>query len=175
MRRTENMESELIIQRLQKYCTKHKSVVENEMIKGINFETLDIILENQGVVRQIPLELLEAEEFDFDKFTIKADVDLAKYDIIVGKSGVKWGTDNKIIELPRNLKELLEVSPLYQNEKMEYIVDNFNDETDVDGYEIFSRAFETLTNIKSECQKKNMDFVWEMLSYYDILGRKIDK
>lgn len=172
------MDRELIIQRLQRYCLEHKSIVQNEMIKGINFETEDVILEKKDIIRQLPIELLEDNMFDFDKFTIKAEADLAKYDILIGQQGVKWGNDGKIIELPRNLKELLEISPLYQDDKMDYIVDNFNDVTVKDieqRYEIFIHAFETLSNIQSECQKRNIDFEWDILSCYDIMGRKIDK
>lgn len=172
------MDNASMIQRLQKYCLNHKAIVESGVIKGINFETEDVVLEKHGILRQLPLDLLEDGVFNFDEFMVVSETDLTKYDIRVGYQGVEWGPDNKIIEMPRNLKELLDVNPGYQYEKMMYILNNLNDSLDKpyeDKTEIIYNALVTVHNIQCECQRRNIEYNRDMLLGYDPLGNKIDK
>lgn len=63
-----------VINRLKEYCMKHQELMQSGVIKGINSNTNEIVLEKNGVQKNVSMDILENNKFDFDKFEIVPDM-----------------------------------------------------------------------------------------------------
>ena len=63
-----------VINRLKEYCMKHQELMQSGVIKGINSNTNEIVLEKNGVQKNVSMDILENNKFDFDKFEIIPDM-----------------------------------------------------------------------------------------------------
>ncbi len=61
-----------VIERLRLFCEKNPDLVASKIIKGINSSTGNIVLEKNGISKEISMDVLEQELFDFNTFDMKS-------------------------------------------------------------------------------------------------------
>ena len=164
-----------VINRLKEYCMKHQELMQSGVIKGINSNTNEIVLEKNGVQKNVSMDILENNKFDFDKFEIIPDM-------IEEDEEVE--TIEEMIEEPQETinvhKTMAEFKKAIEN-KDEKAVDKaletfaINEKTGViDINKAISIVTNNAINEAIDCIINNKDFDTDM-SKYDIAGRKVVK
>lgn len=161
-----------VINRLKEYCMKHQELMQSGVIKGINSNTNEIVLEKNGVQKNVSMDILENNKFDFDKFEIIPDM-------IEEDEEVE--TIEEMIEEPQEtinvLKNMAEFKKAIEN-KDEKAVDKaletfaINEKTGViDLNKALNIVISNAAKEAANCIINNKEFDTDM-SKYDVTGRK---
>ena len=141
-----------VINRLKEYCMKHQELMQSGVIKGINSNTNEIVLEKNGVQKNVSMDILENNKFDFDKFEIIPDMIEEDEEFETINEAIK-NKDEKAID------KALETFAI--NEKTGVI--DLNKALNI----VISNAAKEAAN----CIINNKEFDTDM-SKYDVTGRK---
>ena len=160
-----------VINRLKEYCMKHQELMQSGVIKGINSNTNEIVLEKNGVQKNVSMDILENNKFDFDKFKIVPDMIEEEVETIEEMVEEPQET----INVPKTIAELNEAIKNKDEKAIDKALEAFaiNEKT---GVIDINKAISIVTNnaIKEavDCITNNKEFDNDM-SKYDIMGRKV--
>ena len=161
-----------VINRLKEYCMKHQELMQSGVIKGINSNTNEIVLEKNGVQKNVSMDILENNKFDFDKFEIIPDM-IEDYEVETIEEMVE--EPQETINVPKTMAELNEAIKNKDEKTIDKALEAFaiNEKT---GVIDINKAISIVTNnaIKEavDCITNNKEFDNDM-SKYDIMGRKV--
>lgn len=159
-----------VINRLKEYCMKHQELMKSGVIKGINSNTNEIVLEKNGVQKNVSMDILENNKFDFDKFEIIPDM-IEEVETIEEMIEEPQET----INVPKTMAELNEAIKNKDEKAIDKALETFaiNEKT---GVIDINKAIGIVTNnaIKEavDCITNDKEFDNDM-SKYDIMGRKV--
>ena len=161
-----------VINRLKEYCMKHQELMQSGVIKGINSNTNEIVLEKNGVQKNVSMDILENNKFDFDKFEIIPDM----IEEDEGETIEEMVEEpQETINVPKTMAELNEAIKNKDEKAIDKALEAFaiNEKT---GVIDINKAISIVTNnaIKEavDCITNNKEFDNDM-SKYDIMGRKV--
>lgn len=161
-----------VINRLKEYCMKHQELMQSGVIKGINSNTNEIVLEKNGVQKNVSMDILENNKFDFDKFEIIPDM-IEDDEVETIEEMVE--EPQETINVPKTMAELNEAIKNKDEKAIDKALEAFaiNEKT---GVIDINKAISIVTNnaIKEavDCITNNKEFDNDM-SKYDIMGRKV--
>ena len=161
-----------VINRLKEYCMKHQELMQSGVIKGINSNTNEIVLEKNGVQKNVSMDILENNKFDFDKFEIIPDM-IEEDEVETIEEMVE--EPQETINVPKTMVELNEAIKNKDEKAIDKALEAFaiNEKT---GVIDINKAISIVTNnaIKEavDCITNNKEFDNDM-SKYDIMGRKV--
>lgn len=161
-----------VINRLKEYCMKHQELMQSGVIKGINSNTNEIVLEKNGVQKNVSMDILENNKFDFDKFEIIPDM-IEDDEVETIEEMVE--EPQETINVPKTMAELNEAIKNKDEKAIDKALEAFaiNEKT---GVIDINKAISIVTNnaIKEavDCITNNKEFDNDMLKY-DIMGRKV--
>ena len=161
-----------VINRLKEYCMKHQELMQSGVIKGINSNTNEIVLEKNGVQKNVSMDILENNKFDFDKFEIIPDM-IEEDEVETIEEMVE--EPQETINVPKTMAELNEAIKNKDEKAIDKALEAFaiNEKT---GVIDINKAISIVTNnaIKEavDCITNNKEFDNDM-SKYDIMGRKV--
>lgn len=161
-----------VINRLKEYCMKHQELMQSGVIKGINSNTNEIVLEKNGVQKNVSMDILESNKFDFDKFEIIPDM-IEEDEVETIEEMVE--EPQETINVPKTMAELNEAIKNKDEKAIDKALEAFaiNEKT---GVIDINKAISIVTNnaIKEavDCITNNKEFDNDM-SKYDIMGRKV--
>ena len=161
-----------VINRLKEYCMKHQELMQSGVIKGINSNTNEIVLEKNGVQKNVSIDILENNKFDFDKFEIIPDM-IEEDEVETIEEMVE--EPQETINVPKTMAELNEAIKNKDEKAIDKALEAFaiNEKT---GVIDINKAISIVTNnaIKEavDCITNNKEFDNDM-SKYDIMGRKV--
>lgn len=162
-----------VINRLKEYCMKHQKLMQSGVIKGINSNTNEIVLEKNGVQKNVSMDILENNKFDFDKFEIVPDMIEEEVETIEEMVEEPQET----INVPKTMAELNEAIKNKDEKAIDKALETFaiNEKTGViDINKAISIVTNNAINEAIDCIINNKDFDTDM-SKYDIAGRKVVK
>lgn len=162
-----------VINRLKEYCMKHQELMQSGVIKGINSNTNEIVLEKNGVQKNVSMDILENNKFDFDKFEIVPDMIEEEVETIEEMVEEPQET----INVPKTMAELNEAIKNKDEKAIDKALETFaiNEKTGViDINKAISIVTNNAINEAIDCIINNKDFDTDM-SKYDISGRKVVK
>lgn len=162
-----------VINRLKEYCMKHQELMQSGVIKGINSNTNEIVLEKNGVQKNVSMDILENNKFDFDKFEIVPDMIEEEVETIEEMVEEPQET----INVPKTMAELNEAIKNKDEKAVDKALETFaiNEKTGViDINKAISIVTNNAINEAIDCIINNKDFDTDM-SKYDIAGRKVVK
>ena len=163
-----------VINRLKEYCMKHQELMQSGVIKGINSNTNEIVLEKNGIQKNVSMDILENNKFDFDKFEIIPDM-IEEDEVETIEEMVE--EPQETINVPKTMAELNEAIKNKDEKAIDKALEAFaiNEKT---GVIDINKAISIVTNnaIKEavDCITNNKEFDNDM-SKYDIAGRKVVK
>ena len=161
-----------VIKRLQAYCVNHADLIKSGVIKGIDSVTSEIVLEKNGVQKNVSMDILENNKFDFDKFEIIPDM-IEEDEVETIEEMVE--EPQETINVPKTMAELNEAIKNKDEKAIDKALEAFaiNEKT---GVIDINKAISIVTNnaIKEavDCITNNKEFDNDM-SKYDIMGRKV--
>lgn len=161
-----------VINRLKEYCMKHQELMQSGVIKDINSNTNEIVLEKNGVQKNVSMDILENNKFDFDKFEIIPDM-IEEDEVETIEEMVE--EPQETINVPKTMAELNEAIKNKDEKAIDKALEAFaiNEKT---GVIDINKAISIVTNnaIKEavDCITNNKEFDNDM-SKYDIMGRKV--
>lgn len=161
-----------VINRLKEYCMKHQELMQSGVIKGINSNTNEIVLEKNGVQKNVSMDILENNKFDFDKFEIIPDM-IEEVETIEEMIEEPQET----INVPKNMAEFKKTIENKDEKAVDKALETFaiNEKTGViDINKAISIVTNNAINEAIDCIINNKDFDTDM-SKYDIAGRKVVK
>ena len=164
-----------VINRLKEYCMKHQELMQSGVIKGINSNTNEIVLEKNGVQKNVSMDILENNKFDFDKFEIIPD--MIEEDEEVETIEEMREEPQETINVPKNMADLNEAIKNKDEKAIDKALETFaiNEKTGViDINKAISIVTNNAINEAIDCIINNKDFDTDM-SKYDIAGRKVVK
>ena len=164
-----------VINRLKEYCMKHQELMQSGVIKGINSNTNEIVLEKNGVQKNVSMDILENNKFDFDKFEII--LDMIEDDEEVETIEEMIEEPQETINVPKTMAELNEAIKNKDEKAVDKALETFaiNEKTGViDINKAISIVTNNAINEAIDCIINNKDFDTDM-SKYDIAGRKVVK
>ncbi len=164
-----------VINRLKEYCMKHQELMQSGVIKGINSNTNEIVLEKNGVQKNVSMDILENNKFDFDKFEIIPD--MIEEDEEVEKIEEMIEEPQETINVPKNMAEFKKAIENKDEKAVDKALETFaiNEKTGViDINKAISIVTNNAINEAIDCIINNKDFDTDM-SKYDIAGRKVVK
>lgn len=164
-----------VINRLKEYCMKHQELMQSGVIKGINSNTNEIVLEKNGVQKNVSMDILENNKFDFDKFEIIPDMIEEDEEVETIEEMIEepQGT----INVPKNMAEFKKAIEDKDEKAVDKALETFaiNEKTGViDINKAISIVTNNAINEAIDCIINNKDFDTDM-SKYDIAGRKVVK
>ena len=162
-----------VINRIKEYCMKHQEIIKSGVIKGINSNTNEIVLEKNGVQKNVSMDILENNKFDFDKFEIVPDMIEEEVETIEEMVEEPQET----INVPKTMAELNEAIKNKDEKAIDKALETFaiNEKTGViDINKAISIVTNNAINEAIDCIINNKDFDTDM-SKYDIAGRKVVK
>jgi len=163
-----------VINRLKEYCMKHQELMQSGVIKGINSNTNEIVLEKNGVQKNVSMDILENNKFDFDKFEIIPDM-IEEDEVETIEEMVE--EPQETINVPKTMAELNEAIKNKDEKAIDKALEAFaiNEKTGViDINKAISIVTNNAINEAIDCIINNKDFDTDM-SKYDISGRKVVK
>ena len=163
-----------VINRLKEYCMKHQELMQSGVIKGINSNTNEIVLEKNGVQKNVSMDILENNKFDFDKFEIIPDM-IEDDEVETIEEMVE--EPQETINVPKTMAELNEAIKNKDEKAIDKALETFaiNEKTGViDINKAISIVTNNAINEAIDCIINNKDFDTDM-SKYDIAGRKVVK
>lgn len=164
-----------VINRLKEYCMKHQELMQSGVIKGINSNTNEIVLEKNGVQKNISMDILENNKFDFDKF--ETIPDMIEEDEEVETIEEMIEEPQETINVPKNMAEFKKAIENKDEKAVDKALETFaiNEKTGViDINKAISIVTNNAINEAIDCIINNKDFDTDM-SKYDIAGRKVVK
>lgn len=162
-----------VINRLKEYCMKHQELMQSGVIKGINSNTNEIVLEKNGVQKNVSMDILENNKFDFDKFEIIPDMIEEDEEVETIEEMIE--EPQETINVPKNMAEFKKAIEDKDEKAVDKALEAFaiNEKT---GVIDINKAISIVTNnaIKEavDCITNNKEFDNDM-SKYDIMGRKV--
>ena len=164
-----------VINRLKEYCMKHQELMQSGVIKGINSNTNEIVLEKNGVQKNVSMDILENNKFDFDKFEIipvmiEEDEEVETIEEMIEEP-------QETINVPKNMAEFKKAIENKDEKAVDKALETFaiNEKTGViDINKAISIVTNNAINEAIDCIINNKDFDTDM-SKYDIAGRKVVK
>ena len=162
-----------VINRLKEYCMKHQELMQSGVIKGINSNTNEIVLEKNGVQKNVSMDILENNKFDFDKFEIVPDMIEEDEEVETIEEMIE--EPQETINVPKNMAEFKKAIEDKDEKAVDKALETFaiNEKT---GVIDINKAISIVTNnaIKEavDCITNNKEFDNDM-SKYDIMGRKV--
>ena len=163
-----------VINRLKEYCMKHQELMQSGVIKGINSNTNEIVLEKNGVQKNVSMDILENNKFDFDKFEVIPDM-IEEDEVETIEEMVE--EPQETINVPKTMAELNEAIKNKDEKAIDKALEAFaiNEKTGViDINKAISIVTNNAINEAIDCIINNKDFDTDM-SKYDISGRKVVK
>ena len=163
-----------VINRLKEYCMKHQELMQSGVIKGINSNTNEIVLEKNGIQKNVSMDILENNKFDFDKFEIIPDM-IEEDEVETIEEMVE--EPQETINVPKTMAELNEAIKNKDEKAIDKALEAFaiNEKTGViDINKAISIVTNNAINEAIDCIINNKDFDTDM-SKYDIAGRKVVK
>ena len=163
-----------VINRLKEYCMKHQELMQSGVIKGINSNTNEIVLEKNGVQKNVSMDILENNKFDFDKFEIIPDM-IEEDEVETIEEMVE--EPQETINVPKNMAEFKKAIENKDEKAVDKALETFaiNEKTGViDINKAISIVTNNAINDAVDCIINNRDFDTDM-SKYDIAGRKVVK
>lgn len=164
-----------VINRLKEYCMKHQELMQSGVIKGINSNTNEIVLEKNGVQKNVSMDILENNKFDFDKFEIIPDMIEEDEEVETIEEMVE--EPQETINVPKTMAELNEAIKNKDEKAVDKALETFaiNEKTGViDINKAISIVTNNAINEAIDCIINNKDFDTDM-SKYDTAGRKVVK
>ena len=164
-----------VINRLKEYCMKHQELMQSGVIKGINSNTNEIVLEKNGVQKNVSMDILENNKFDFDKFEIIPDMIEEDEEVETIEEMIEEPQDT--INVPKNMAEFKKAIENKDEKAVDKALETFaiNEKTGViDINKAISIVTNNAINEAIDCIINNKDFDTDM-SKYDIAGRKVVK
>ena len=164
-----------VINRLKEYCMKHQELMQSGVIKGINSNTNEIVLEKNGVQKNVSMDILENNKFDFDKFEIIPDMIEEDEEVETIEEMIE--EPQETINVPKTMADLNESIKNKDEKAIDKALETFaiNEKTGViDINKAISIVTNNAINEAIDCIINNKDFDTDM-SKYDIAGRKVVK
>lgn len=164
-----------VINRLKEYCMKHQELMQSGVIKGINSNTNEIVLEKNGVQKNVSMDILENNKFDFDKFEIIPDMIEEDEEVETIEEMIE--EPQETINVPKNMAEFKKAIENKDEKSVDKALETFaiNEKTGViDINKAISIVTNNAINEAIDCIINNKDFDTDM-SKYDIAGRKVVK
>ena len=164
-----------VINRLKEYCMKHQELMQSGVIKGINSNTNEIVLEKDGVQKNVSMDILENNKFDFDKFEIIPDMIEEDEEVETIEEMIE--EPQETINVPKTMADLNEAIKNKDEKAIDKALETFaiNEKTGViDINKAISIVTNNAINEAIDCIINNKDFDTDM-SKYDIAGRKVVK
>jgi hypothetical protein len=164
-----------VINRLKEYCMKHQELMQSGVIKGINSNTNEIVLEKNGVQKNVSMDILENNKFDFDKFEIVPDMIEEDEEVETIEEMIE--EPQETINVPKNMAEFKKAIENKDEKAVDKALETFaiNEKTGViDINKAISIVTNNAINEAIDCIINNKDFDTDM-SKYDIAGRKVVK
>lgn len=164
-----------VINRLKEYCMKHQELMQSGVIKGINSNTNEIVLEKNGVQKIVSMDILENNKFDFDKFEIIPDMIEEDEEVETIEEMIE--EPQETINVPKNMAEFKKAIENKDEKAVDKALETFaiNEKTGViDINKAISIVTNNAINEAIDCIINNKDFDTDM-SKYDIAGRKVVK
>ena len=164
-----------VINRLKEYCMKHQELMQSGIIKGINSNTNEIVLEKNGVQKNVSMDILENNKFDFDKFEIIPDMIEEDEEVETIEEMIE--EPQETINVPKNMAEFKKAIENKDEKAVDKALETFaiNEKTGViDINKAISIVTNNAINEAIDCIINNKDFDTDM-SKYDIAGRKVVK
>ena len=163
-----------VINRLKEYCMKHQELMQSGVIKGINSNTNEIVLEKNGVQKNVSMDILENNKFDFDKFEIIPDM-IEEDEVETIEEMIE--EPQETINVPKNMAEFKKAIENKDEKAVDKALETFaiNEKTGViDINKAISIVKNNAINEAIDCIINNKDFDTDM-SKYDTAGRKVVK
>lgn len=164
-----------VINRLKEYCMKHQELMQSGVIKGINSNTNEIVLEKNGLQKNVSMDILENNKFDFDKFEIIPDMIEEDEEVETIEEMIE--EPQETINVPKNMAEFKKAIENKDEKAVDKALETFaiNEKTGViDINKAISIVTNNAINEAIDCIINNKDFDTDM-SKYDTAGRKVVK
>ena len=161
-----------VINRLKEYCMKHQELMQSGVIKGINSNTNEIVLEKNGVQKNVSMDILENNKFDFDKFEIipymiEEDEEVETIEEMIEEP-------QETINVPKNMAEFKKAIENKDEKAVDKALETFaiNEKTGViDLNKALNIVISNAAKEAANCIINNKEFDTD-LSKYDVTGRK---
>ena len=161
-----------VINKLKEYCMKHQELMQSGVIKGINSNTNEIVLEKNGVQKNVSMDILENNKFDFDKFEIIPD--MIEEDEAVETIEEMIEEPQETINVPKNMAEYKNAVENKDEKAIDKALETFaiNEKTGViDLNKALNIVISNAAKEAANCIINNKEFDTDM-SKYDVTGRK---
>lgn len=161
-----------VINRLKEYCMKHQELMQSGVIKGINSNTNEIVLEKNGVQKNVSMDILENNKFDFDKFEIIPDMIEEDEEVETIEEMIE--EPQETINVPKTMADLNEAIKNKDEKAIDKALETFsiNEKTGViDLNKALNIVISNAAKEAANCIINNKEFDTDM-SKYDVTGRK---
>lgn len=161
-----------VINRLKEYCMKHQELMQSGVIKGINSNTNEIVLERNGVQKNVSMDILENNKFDFDKFEIIPDMIEEDEEVETIEEMIE--EPQETINVPKNMAEFKKAIENKDEKAVDKALETFaiNEKTGViDLNKALNIVISNAAKEAANCIINNKEFDTDM-SKYDVTGRK---
>lgn len=161
-----------VINRLKEYCMKHQELMQSGVIKGINSNTNEIVLEKNGVQKNVSMDILENNKFDFDKFEIIPDMIEEDEEVETIEEMIE--EPQETINVPKTMADLNEAIKNKDEKAIDKALETFaiNEKTGViDLNKALNIVISNTAKEAANCIINNKEFDTDM-SKYDVTGRK---
>ena len=161
-----------VINRLKEYCMKHQELMQSGVIKGINSNTNEIVLEKNGVQKNVSMDILENNKFDFDKFGIIPDMIEEDEEVETIEEMIE--EPQETINVPKNMAEFKKAIENKDEKAVDKALETFaiNEKTGViDLNKALNIVISNAAKEAANCIINNKEFDTDM-SKYDVTGRK---
>ena len=161
-----------VINRLKEYCMKHQELMQSGVIKGINSNTNEIVLEKNGVQKNVSMDILENNKFDFDKFEIIPDMIEEDEEVKTIEEMIE--EPQETINVPKTMADLNESIKNKDEKAIDKALETFaiNEKTGViDLNKALNIVISNAAKEAANCIINNKEFDTDM-SKYDVTGRK---
>ncbi|MBP3635686.1 MAG: hypothetical protein J6J17_04475 [Bacilli bacterium] len=169
-----------VIEKLKNYCLNHPELVQTGIIKGINSVDGKIVLERDGISKNISIEELENDSFDFENFElrnlVKNSVE-SQEEIEELDESTNTSFTNVIVQenIPTTLKEIQDCTLLKDEGLIDKALATFSIDEKTGNINI-NKAIKIITdnsiNNVVECLRNNK-VLSTNLSDYDLKGKPI--
>lgn len=161
-----------VINRLKEYCMKHQELMQSGVIKGINSNTNEIVLEKNGLQKNVSMDILENNKFDFDKFEIIPDMIEEDEEVETIEEMIE--EPQETINVPKNMAEFKKAIENKDEKAVDKALETFaiNEKTGViDLNKALNIVISNAAKEAANCIINNKEFDTDM-SKYDVTGRK---
>ena len=146
--------------------------MQSGVIKGINSNTNEIVLEKNGVQKNVSMDILENNKFDFDKFEIIPDMIEEDEEVETIEEMIE--EPQETINVPKNMAEFKKAIENKDEKAVDKALETFaiNEKTGViDLNKALNIVISNAAKEAANCIINNKEFDTDM-SKYDVTGRK---